>query len=67
LSVHSFDFDKQMVRVAFMFPTLQFNGHYEMAGNLVGLPIAGKGDYELFLSKCYYHYYYERVRSAQTV
>ncbi|XP_023709344.1 uncharacterized protein LOC111865488 isoform X2 [Cryptotermes secundus] len=46
----SFDFDKQLVRVAFMFPTLQFNGLYEMSGKLAGLPISGKGDYDLFLS-----------------
>jgi hypothetical protein len=52
LSVHSIDFDKQIVRVAFMFPALHFNGQYEMSGKLVGLPINGKGDYELFLGKC---------------
>jgi hypothetical protein len=52
LSVHSVDFNKQIIRVSFMFPVLQFKGKYEMSGKLVGLPITGKGNYELFVSKC---------------
>jgi hypothetical protein len=45
------DFDKLQLSIEFLAPSLVFRGKYELAGKLVSLPIAGKGDYNATFGK----------------
>jgi hypothetical protein len=43
ISVHSFDFDKKKIVAEVRVPEAHFDGHYEVKGKLMALPITGKG------------------------
>ena len=67
MCVHSFDFDRQIIKLSFKTPRVTLNGRYDIGGRIFGLPMYGQGDYQLVFGAYGYLVFRHRRLSDQGI
>jgi len=57
MCVHSFDFDRQVIKLSFTVPRVTLTGWYDVRGRIFGLPLYGQGDYRMVFGAYVYYYF----------